>query len=81
MSKFAKLFERDGEQVLVLLQDNDEGRPCVRTRFSMKGAIVDVDLGFDEGKYDKQEAAFEAIDEDGVFRMREGLIRQINGEE
>lgn len=74
--KFAKLFERDGEQVLVRKEDLD-GDPTVFVTFDMVRIIVTVNFGFNDGHdgYEARGAMFATIDEDAAFE----IVKQAGG--
>ena len=74
--KFAKLFERDGEQVLVRKEDLD-GDPTVFVTFDMDRIIVTVNFGFndDHDGYEARDAMFATIDEDAAFE----IVKQAGG--
>ena len=80
MSKFAKVFERDNEQVVVRKNNSNEGHPAVIIEGRSKsGYIVELmmactnDGGDEAGK--KRDTLFEKIDADQAW----GLIESTPG--
>lgn len=65
MSKFAKLFEVAGTQVLYLLDEDDDGFPGIRMRTSVEGLTIQMMptwRGADEDvNWNKAEAAFQKL--------------------
>ena len=76
MSKFAKLFERNGEQVLVISTQTADGLPCLHFIADIGGAIVEPRFEYKEGAWDKRDAGFDLVDEDSAFSLRSGLVAQ-----
>ena len=77
MAVFAKLFERDGEQVLVRKEEDLDGDPTVFVTFDMDRIIVTVNFGFndDHDGYEARDAMFATIDEDAAFE----IVKQAGG--
>lgn len=73
---FAKLFERDGEQVLVIQGQNDDGLPALKFMFQFDGATIEPSIVFKDGDWDKLESAFARVDEDDAFQMRANCLKQ-----
>lgn len=63
---FAKLYGTDDDQVLVMLETDEDGDPCVRFSSNPKGwGVCSFTMSFtdtDEG-HDKAEETFKAMDE------------------
>lgn len=76
MSKFAKLFERDGEQVLVISTQTDEGEPCLHFMLDIGNAKVEPKFTFKTGEWDKLDSAFDLVDENSSFSLRDSLVKQ-----
>lgn len=74
MSKFAKLFERDGEQVIAIATQTDDGKPCLHFLTDIGGAMAEPKLIFKDGDWDKRDKALETTDEAEAFAMRDHLI-------
>lgn len=77
MSKFAKLFERNGQQVLVTKGEDSEGNPALVFRFESNVSEHSIELAVGYSGPSKKVAealdkAFDAIDEDAAFEMRNG---------
>lgn len=79
MSAFAKLFERDGKQVLVTKDETDEGKPCLTFRCStdVSDHNITTQVSFKkDAKLDAWEVmdrAFDNVNEDQAFGLRNGL--------
>lgn len=76
MHKFAKLFERDGRQVLVKRYTNDEDELCLSFETSTpSGCRLTLSMFFTRGSKTECEAAldkaFDDCDEDQAFRVVE----------
>lgn len=89
MSIFAKLFERDGKQVLVTL-DEDEPGIVFKFRDDTQDLYVSPKITFtpkDEGDeayqaaWDKAEKVFEATNADSAFAMRTNTLAKLFGGE
>ena len=74
MSKFAKLYERNGEQVVAIATQTDDGRPCLHFLMDIGDAIAEPKLIFRDGDWDKRDAALASTDEDEAFAMRDHLV-------
>lgn len=62
MTDFAKLFSVAGTQMLVTIQENDEGFPEVRYRSNVNGLTLEVAPSFDgDDGWDRAEQLFESI--------------------
>ena len=74
--KFAKLFERDGEQVLVRKEDLD-GDPTVFVTFDIEGHLATLNFSFNDAHdgYEARDAVFATIDEDAAFE----IVKQAGG--
>jgi hypothetical protein len=77
MSKFAKLYERDGKQVLVLKGENEDGGPALEFRFLTDVAEHSVALNVtirhteDRDAYEALDLAFDEMTEDRAFNTRD----------
>lgn len=72
MAIFAKLYERDGVQVLVTRQFRDEDdRPEMRFRFEHRGCWVEPAVAFadTEAGIELRDKAFDEMTEDRAFKM------------
>lgn len=78
MSKFAKLYEREGQQVLVTSDQDEDGEPCLTIRFksNVSDHEISTRLAFKKSaKLDKWEVldqAFDAMTEEKAFDLRNG---------
>jgi hypothetical protein len=74
---FAKLFEREGQQVLVTKDQDDEGEPVLTIRFKSNEAGHDIStrLAFKKDtKLDKWEVlarVFDSMDAERAFGLRD----------
>lgn len=74
--RFAKIYERDGKQVLVTKeQDVDTDEPCLQFRF--KSNVLEHDIrttvffkGTVQEQWDSMDKAFETADEDFSFNVK-----------
>lgn len=86
MKDFAKLFNTDLGQILVMLEGNEEGEPEIRIIFHHLGAVLKVGVsGFaakeGEEPWDVAQAKLDAIQEDGVYRVVKDIITRLEGAE
>lgn len=76
---FAKLYTHaEMGQVVVSLDSDDNGEPCVSTRFQLKdGAFCNYKIGFpdtDEG-YENRNKAFDKWTEEMAFTLVNSVIK------
>lgn len=76
MSKFAKLFERNGNQVVVMATQTGDGFPCIHFIMDIGGAVAEPKFEYKEGAWDKRDAGFDLVDEDAAFSLRDSLAAQ-----
>lgn len=85
--KFAKIFERGDQQILVHLDNNDEkdGNPCIKIMFQLDdwtfASIIPTFDGQDvDENYRRAQKAFEELTDEKAFdmveKLREDLLRQ-----
>ena len=76
---FAKLFERDNKQIVVMLDYNDEDEPEVRFYFKPEGlGVCHVGLGFencDDGQ-ERAEQYLEKVTEEEAFKVVDKIMKQ-----
>lgn len=77
-NKFAKLFERDGEQVLVMKDTNDDGEPCVGFTCNLDEIMVTPKLGFKPTAkgFTERDRLFNDCDEEMAFGMRAKMVAE-----
>lgn len=72
VNHFAKLFERNGEQVVVMHSLNDDGNPCVDIHFRLPEiGMGHVTMNSKDGSDEAVQAIFDAVSEDIAFNIRE----------
>lgn len=74
---FAKLFERDGEQVVVRMSLDDDGNEIVVFDLCFDGVFVSTKLGFKNDKGARLH--FSKVDEDHAFKVRAGVKKSAGG--
>lgn len=74
MEKFAKLYERDGRQVLVTKEESDDGSPQINFRSTTlnSGHSITLKMGYKDADWDVMDVAFERVCEDFAFGVIEG---------
>ena len=88
MAKFAKLFETDGEQVLVLTETDKNDHPTLRMVTDIDGVEASVRLSFgpkdgQEDSFDSDKAwaacdkAFDAFTEPDAVKLRAKLVSSL----
>lgn len=74
---WAKLFERDGKQVLVTNDQDEDGNPCVKISAKPKGlGVSSLSIGFkdtEEG-YELCDKCFEKMDEGKAFDLAQQIF-------
>jgi len=87
MGKFAKLYERDGVQALVMIDTNDKGGPQVKIYTEPEGlGVCSIGPSWDDTPdlWDAAEKYFNSIDEGAAFaavQEIENFYRDTLGEE
>lgn len=77
---FAKIvMASDHSQVLFYKGQDAQGRPLLNQVTEISGVTGRLDLGFDEGEWDKLDAAFDRADVKQADALR-ALFRQALGE-
>lgn len=77
MTHFAKLYERDGEQVLVTKEQDDDGEPMLKIRFKSNNAGHDIatSIAFKKDAeldaWEVLDRAFENMDHECAFGIRD----------
>ncbi len=74
---FAKLFERDGDQVLVMKSKSDDKEPILNVIFEVLGTGKATVSVFFDSEEDLDEA-LGIIDEDQAFEVRDAQVEQCN---
>ncbi len=72
--KFAKLFERDGHQVLALATKNDDELPCLLFIMEIDDMRVEPAFTYKDGEWDKRDMALENADEAMAFSLRDSFV-------
>ena len=80
MKQFAKIFETDQGQILIVQHDDDEGNPAVIITFkSEHGNFMNFSISFDESKDKKAqqyaEKTFNTIDAERAIDLRNDVIQ------
>ncbi len=78
---FAKLFERDGEQVLVLKVVGEEGTPQLKVVMQIGKAQIETAFEFegeDEVAGERRDRVFADMTEDRAFAARAELERRFS---
>jgi hypothetical protein len=79
--KFAKLYEKeDGEQILVVISTDNEGKPCVQFSFVPKGLGVCTagpSWNDDDKGWDKAESFFESVTEEKATEFIAGILKDV----
>jgi hypothetical protein len=76
--QFAKLFERNGQQVLVTKDEDEDGEPALKIRFksNVSGHDICIKVAFrKDAELDKwavMDRAFDAMDISKAFDFRDG---------
>lgn len=71
MSKFAKIFERDGKQVLVLKDENDDGKALLQFRFLSDVSDNFMCVGYAFSDLSQRDEAFDRVTDDNAFGVRD----------
>lgn len=67
---FAKLYEKNGKQVLVTKETDDEDCPALAFRTTTKsGHSMTLKASFKEKDWDKRDAAFDNVTEESAWAM------------
>lgn len=75
MNIFAKLYERDGEQVLVTKDEmDDDGSPCVRVTFRVPVGTASADFAYKSEE--DRDRGFALIGEEEAFAARSALLER-----
>lgn len=78
MTDFAKLFSVAGTQMLVTIQENDEGFPEVRYRSNVNGLTVEMAPSFDgDDGWDRAERLFESIQQADAEFMHQHMAEMM----
>lgn len=66
---FAKLYERDGKQLLITKETSDEdGCPEIHLRTTSKsGHTITLKFGYEEDAWDGRDKVFDGIEEDKAW--------------
>jgi hypothetical protein len=84
-SSFAKLYETERGQVLVMLKEGDEGGPEIRFFVQPEGlGVCSVALSWDDGteeSWAKADAAFERMNEAAALKSVAPIYRLTEGKE
>ena len=65
---FAKLYERDGKQLLVTKETDEYDRPEIHLRTTSKsGHTVTLKFGYEEDAFDIRDKVFDGIEEDAAW--------------
>lgn len=80
MTQFAKLFETDQGQILIVQRDDDEGNPAVIITFKTEhGNFMNFSISFDEDTDEKAqqyaEKTFNIIDVERAIDLRNDAIQ------
>lgn len=80
MKKFAKLFDIDGDQVLVYKSATDDNNPSLEFRWqAAEGVAVTVEAGFDSDE--TRDEAFENFKSDRAKSMLERFNKSLDDAE
>ena len=77
--KFAKLFERDGEQALVRKEEDLDGKPTVFVTFDIEGRLATLNFSFDDDHdgYEDRDALFSNMTEDAAFEHVKSAVERL----
>lgn len=76
MSDFAKLFEREGQQVLLFKDKDDDGDPAIKVVFETERGNR-CTLAFGYAKSAARDIAFDGIDESDAFDIVDDATKGI----
>lgn len=74
--KFAKLYERGEDQVLVTACQTDEGLPCLKFVMYIGEAEVSPEFKYKDGSWESRDKAFDLVDEGAAFSLRDSFVKQ-----
>ena len=76
MGIFAKLFEREGEQALVMKDIHEEGRPAISVCFETDSGLFTTTLGYKNEEM--RDAAFDAATDESTWALVEACRAGFN---
>lgn len=73
--EFAKIYERDGRQVLIFKDNNDEGEPVVKMHVNSGGLWVTQ--AFHPNETATIDGMYDVFDEETAFEILDGIDERI----
>lgn len=82
MNNFAKLFDTDIGQILVMLDNDDSGEPVIILMFkdsvkTIKLQISNFTSDDDEDTFDVAKNRFDLLEKDDLYRLAKNIIASI----
>ena len=78
-NEFAKIFIIDGEQLLVVKDNNDNEEPIIEYILDHSGIRVSMSEGYEESGEEVRDEAFETLTQDSAKGIYDALLNQLLG--